>query len=81
MIGFLSLFFSGELTKFNMFPKGETLHCLKVSNFVVCAVLRGDPSKEIVKPGFQLFNGLDVNLERSGQYYFKKEILFSIRFT
>ena len=31
-------FFSGELTKFNMFPKGETLHCLKVSNFVVCAV-------------------------------------------
>ena len=42
---------SGELTKFNMFPKGETLHCLKVSNFVVCAVLRGDPSKEIAKPG------------------------------
>lgn len=23
---------SGELTKFHMFPKGETLHCLKVSN-------------------------------------------------
>ena len=40
IIGFLSLFFffSGELTKFNMFPKGETLHCLKVSNFLVCAV-------------------------------------------
>lgn len=55
---FSVIILSGELTKFHMFPKGETLHCLKVSNFAVCAILRGDRSKEIAKHEFQLFNGI-----------------------
>lgn len=29
---FVFIVMSGELTKFHMFPKGETLHCLKVIN-------------------------------------------------
>ena len=29
---FVFIVMSGELAKFHMFPKGETLHCLKVSN-------------------------------------------------
>ena len=55
---FSLIILSGELTKFHMFPKGETLHCLKVSNFAVGVVLRGDRSKEIAKPESQLFNGV-----------------------